>query len=539
MAKKWIRILDEDTLDLGVVNSNYTDEDYLELLSHNIYENDIKKVIVDRPLYKLSAIEKIKSHFGETISSLLDNNEPVIYLFHSSKYEEHIQIYQSRQLILVNDFFYHIMVGRIKMQFHSFITCLQLILQGEHVDFYIDLHQHMSNYYQSRTKKLKEQEQKIFADDFPSDKDIISRSLCFVSLAHNSSMDLLSSLEKKVIRDILGTSHAKRLLGLEENAYTYLEKDAEPADQSYANEMEIYNKILPEIEEHKVYFENYITQSLRNKNILIWTWWTISPFVSADLNILLPMLAGAKTIKRIYIDLYVGSQDIFNSYLKGELKDESLLEEEIKKIYPPVLKDYQKETLPYLVILEKLKELNIPVECFGFDGIELMEQEPYLNQSGELEYSMDKRWKQALLKEHATMTVRDDPDELVIFFQFMKPMYSTPSNINDQRIEKIIHTDKFTGFGPKKPENALSIFSRHGSKNQRSFCLTPTESLSFKDQSIVYFPYMEDQLSPKLNDDKFNRFCNYNSIIYSSYSGGGGGNKELVEDPTENIFQPA
>ena len=121
----------------------------------------------------------------------------------------------------------------------------------------------------------------------------------------------------------------------------------------------------------------------------MWTWWTISPFVAADLSILLPMLAEAKTIKTIYIDLCPSSQPILENYIKNKIDDERTIESEIKKIYPSLLEDYQKETLPYVILLEKIKMLSIPIKCFGLDGTELISKEPFINKSGQLEYPLD------------------------------------------------------------------------------------------------------------------------------------------------------
>lgn len=273
--------------------------------------------------------------------------------------------------------------------------------------------------------------------------------------------------------------------------------------------------------------------------MILWIWWTISPFVSADIAILLPMLYETKKIKKIYIDLCVESDGVLQAYVNGADIPEETVEKEIRKIYPPVIKDFQKETLPYMVLLNKMRELEIPLECFGLSGTELLEIEPIMKQGNKVEYLVDPLWKKLIAKEYSNFTSNDD-DDLTIFFYYMKPMYPVPLRLKDSRIEKIIHTDKFTGYGPEKPENGLAIYSHYCSSSERSFVIPAIAETSLNKEIVVHYPYIESHKeSPSLDDQSFNRFSLYDTMVYSSHSGGGGRgrkNNDLV--PQDFSFQP-
>ena len=77
-------------------------------------------------------------------------------------------------------------------------------------------------------------------------------------------------------------------------------------------------------------------------------------------------------------------------------------------------------------------------------------------------------------------------------------MGAIPSNLKDSRIEKIIHTDQFTGYGPEKPENSLSIFSRFSSGSRRSFVIPEVKESFVKDEIVVFFPHMDGDTLPQL-----------------------------------------
>ena len=346
-----------------------------------------------------------------------------------------------------------------------------------------------------------------------------------------------SILEKKIIRDIIGTEYTKKLLGLSDNAYKYMETEIHPDNNFYTDSLKKHFQFKEAISPLKETFENYTSNYLSKKKIIIWNWWTISPFIAADLSILLPMIMETMSIEQIYIDLSLSSEKIINQYIKKKNINESTLEKEIKKIYPPILKDFQKETLPYVILLEKLQSLSIPVKCFGLDGLDLIEKDPILNSNEKLFYPMDNLWKKVLFKEYQQLNYKKD-NKVTIFFMFLKPMFLIPKNINDERVEKIIHVDRFTGFGPDKPENSLAHYSHHTKGYQSSFVVKNIKKLFFASENIVYFPYKENLDMPALDNTYFNQFSIFDTMLYSGYNEGRG-NKNLSPQDYPKIHQPS
>ncbi len=473
---------------------------------------------------------------GKQVLSHLHDLEFSIRLFQTSEIEEAVLIDAASHTLLVKEFYYYTLVGKILHEFHTYLSLLFLAQRGEASDLLIDLHEQVPAFLESRKCTHTEAEMEALSLE---EKDLYLPhvlALIFVSRIHNGSSDKPSALEKKIIRDILGTRHAKRLLGLEDSAYRYLEKKQSPLEISDQDRQK-YLTLAQDIQANKLDFDEYVREQLPKKNLLLWIWWTISPFVSADVAILLPMLYESRKIKKIYIDLCQESQPVISAYVSGKNVSEEAVEEEIRKIYPPVLESYQKETLPYMVLLGKLRDFNIPVECFGFSGIELMEREPLLGKDNLLYYATDREWKRVFYQAYQNMTCLPS-DDLEIFIHFMKPMFALPPHLADERLERIIHTDKFTGFGPSKPENGLSLYSRFAHGSGRSFVLPKLSERTLKDDIVVYFPYMEDQELPKLDDSLFNKFGLYNTMIYSSHSGGGGGDGKGSFDPVDRFHQP-
>lgn len=477
-----------------------------------------------------------KDEKGKQVLEALGGLDFSIRLFQASEIEEAVLIDAESHTLYVKEFYYYTLVGRVLHEFHTYLSLLFLALNGECSDLLIDLHGLAPEFTKARENVHSSEEREALSLD-PAD---LYRphllALIFVARIHAGGVEKVTILEKKVIRDILGTRHAKRLLGLEDSAYRYLEK-RESSLELTLGDHERCQTLAEDIRENKLDFDQYVSESLVKKNLLLWIWWTISPFVSADVAILLPMLYESRKIKKIYIDLCQESQAVISDYVAGKNVSEEAVEEEIKKIYPPVLESYQKETLPYLVLLGKLRDFGIPVECFGFSGVELMEREPLLGKDNLLYYATDREWKRVFYQAYQDMT-SGVSDDLVIFIHFMKPMFALPPHLCDERLERIIHTDKFTGFGPNKPENGLSLYSRFAHGNGRSFVLPKLSDRKLKDDIIVYFPYMEDRDQPRLDDSQFNRFSLYNTMIYSSHSGGGGGDGKGSFDPVDRFRQP-
>ena len=458
-------------------------------------------------------------------------------LFDSNEIKERILVYLPEKKIYIKSFFYYTLVGRVKKDFTIYLIYFYIHMHNLCPDLTIDIYKDLNTYKKKHAAKLNQDEYDSIFNINNSDKNIHLYALYFLSMINYPSMDKITIMEKKIIRDLIGVSQAKKMLGLDENAYSYIENGH---GSSYASETEkqTHQLLKDEFDRAKILFEDYAHNLIKKRRILLWSWWTISPFVSADIARLLPMITEAKPVRMVYLDLCCESQDLFNSYIRGEDIDEDILTKEIQKIYPPMLKSYQKEALPYLVVLEKLKQLSIPIKCFGFNGIELLEREPLLTSNNTLYYPVDKLWQKTFLKEYDYIK-NNEGDDLSLFFHFMKPMIVFPSGLNDERVEKIIHTDKFTGFGPHAPQNSLSVFSRYSSATTKSFILPDVANASFNNENIVYFPYKDTNSKVKLEDKHFNKFKLYNTMIYSSFSGGGGSDRDSeVLSPSNSYYQP-
>ena len=438
--------------------------------------------------------------------------------------------------IYVDDFFFQTLVGKIRWEFNIYLFYIKIYLENKFTDFQIDIYQHYKKIQASRKEEMSSEEMKIlgFAQKISNSNTL---AISFLNKINYPQETQKSILEKKIIRDIIGTEYAKKLLGLADDAYKYMETGIRPDDNFYTDSLKKHFQFKEAIAPLKEDFESYISNGLSKKKIIIWNWWTISPFVAADLSMLLPMLTEAVSIEQVYIDLSLSSEEIINQYIKKKNIDESTLEKEIKKIYPPILKDFQKETLPYIILLEKLQSLSIPIKCFGLDGLELIEKDPILNSDKKLFYPMDNLWKKVLFKEYQQLNHKAD-NKVTIFFMFLKPMFFIPKNINDERIEKIIHVDRFTGFGPDKPENSLAHYSHHTQGHQNSFAVKNIKELFFAPENIVYFPHKEDLEMPALDSTYFNQFSIFDTMLYSGYNEGRG-NKELSPQDKPKIHQPS
>ena len=480
-------------------------------------------------------LEKQQLLYGEKAHFFLLENHIEVSLFKSSTHDSIILVEKEKRQIYINDFFYYTLIKPTLAELKCFILYLHISLKNKLTDLQIDIYQKSKAFKEHRLQKLNKEEIAVL-NMIGEENKLNVMSWTYVSTLYKKDFQQLLLLEKKIIRDTLGSFYAKKLLGLDESLYKYIETEVDKSSTEYSLHQDAFDNINKEIERKKIFFEDFAHSHLKNKNMLIWTWWTISPFVAADLSILLPMISEEKTIKKIYLDLSSLSQNVFEDFLNGKIDDEKIVEDEIKKIYPPILKDYQKETLPYMILLEKIKMLGISIECFGFNGLDLMKKEPFLNQNNEIEYPIDANWRRQIFKEYQKLSDYQS-DELVIFFQFMKPMYAIPRNLRDSRLEKIIHTDQFTGYGPNKPENSLAIFSRFTPGPSQSFVLPEVNNSSLREERIVFFPYKETPDFPKLEDSLFNRFGCYDSMIYSSFSENGGSHKK-IETPEPAVFQP-
>ncbi|HBE04106.1 MAG: hypothetical protein A2096_13365 [Spirochaetes bacterium GWF1_41_5] len=460
----------------------------------------------------------------------LDNIEINAAFFQNEDVDINIIIDTENRTLYIREFFFNTLVGEVLQQFKTYLFYLHCSLHQIDSDIEIDLFPLAGDFIAARRVRLGADEIScLMLDEENPGKDLHTRGLVFVNLVHYGGFSRVSWFESKIIKEILGTWHAKKMLGLKESSYKYIEKGNIDAEEFLA-EQKIYHELREEFEKRSVDFSEYVSGTILHKRLLFWNWWTISPFVAVDVAILLPMIYSVKNISRIFIDLPAASSTLINSYIQGKNSNDEKVESEIKKLYPPIMKDFQKETLPYMILVNKMRELGIPAECYGKDGVELMEVEPVFIGQHLVKFPVDRQWKKLVISQ--LNRIEDNKDELVIFIQFMKPMYIIPWKLSDDRIESIIHTDRFTGFGPDKPENRLSIFSRHVSSSQKSFVIPRVTELSIKNDAVVYFPYSSTEM-PRLDDTLFNRFGLYDSMIYSSHSGGGGRDPEMQNtDPS-------
>ena len=480
---------------------------------------------ISRYLHKKSKWQDLQNHFHYL------NNLPIL-TFQFPQTASLLVINENHKKIIIKKFFYQTLVQKFQNEFHTYLLGLSLLYHHLCEDLSIDLHNLLPSFLEQRKIALYPEEFHLLYGSLKEDT-VPKKAFLFLNLIHYQKINQVSSLEKKIIQDCLGVSYTKKLLGLKKNDYKYLESKPDLSKQN-SKQLEIYYKVKEEISLNQINFLNYTQDYLKDKKIISWCWWMISPFVASDVSILLHLISEAKKIKCVYIDLCVESEKIYQDYIQNKNIEAETIEEEIKKIYPPTLKNFQKEIFPYQVLLEKLKMLSIPIKCFGFSGIELINKKPILIQEDNtLDYPIDLKWKKALYQEYQNINQLGE-DEIIIYFYFMKPMFFFPPNLKDARIEKIIHIDQFTGFGSKKPENTLAIYSWYHSSTSHSFIYPDIKNASFKDENVIHFPKINDQI-PKLNYAKFNQFKLYDTMIYSSKSNDGDGGKDLAKNPN-SIF---
>ena len=516
--KKWFKLIEGESREL----SDYfgTALNYREIEFY------------DLPLEVLSQNEK---RFGKDVLKYLETISIPIHLFSSNSSSATMVFHKATGEIFVHDFFFQTLIGRTLIDFKCCVFCFHLLSRHLFPDLQIDVSMAAKELLRFRQNRLSSQQKEVLLYGREGSFHFPSFGLAYSALVQKKPLSEISAMEKRIIHDALDLPMAKKMLGLDESAYRYIEKPANPKDEDYLQQMETCLHFSREIEKSKISLEQYSQRRLVDKNMLVWCWWTISPFVAADLSSLLPLLAQTKNIRRVYVDLCPSSQPLFEAYIDEQDISEEALENEIKKIYPPVFEDYEKETLLYLVLLEKLKLLSLPIQCFGFEGEKMLAMEPLL-ENEKLLYPVDERWRLCLEEEYRKLDSREE-DDLVIFFQSLKPMHAIPDKIHHSKIEKIIHTDPFTGYGPYKPENSLSAFSRHTSTSH-SFVLPKVNRSSIKDEIVVFFPDQDNAIFPKLNDIHFNRFQNYDTLIYSAYRNEGGGENKALGPVDPAIYQP-
>lgn len=494
--------------------------------------------------------KQIENIFGESILEDITSTTIPIHLLDSVRAE--ISPTSSVLFIVHKEFplsveffmkkhFYHCLPKKILEELFLYLYCFSTIFLQKSVDFQIDLFPHHKNLIALKLEKICAEE-----IDFLNVKDNspFALSWSFLSVVYQNLLekDLLCYLEKKLIREVFRKEELKISVGLASTDFDYLEKPPSPTEENYSKHRKKYLLFEELVHNQKLSLQEYIESCLVNKKLIIWSWWTISPFITSDVSILIPSILEQKNIAAVYVDLCKSSQDTINRYLLQKSNNELEIQKEVKKIYPLYLKDFQKETLPYMILLEKLRMLQTPIQCTGINGEDISSIEPFINENNLLEYDTDERWGNCLQKELQKLS-QYSQNELVIFFQFLKPMFKIPEYLtNNPFVERIIHVDKFTGFGPEKPETSLACYSRYSCENQNSFVIPNIDRSFIKDEVIVHLPCLHQKNSQQhiyIDNTKFNQFNKYNTLIYSTQSGGGGkGYEDLTPQvPSPSIYQ--
>ncbi|MEJ1375539.1 MAG: hypothetical protein RPT94_11120 [Candidatus Sedimenticola sp. (ex Thyasira tokunagai)] len=441
-----------------------------------------------------------------------------ITLYDNNDFEENFILGTDKKLY-VRQFFFQTLTPQLEKEFNSFVFFQIIFNQLLLEDLVIYLASKLSSFLDQRKKILMEEEFiELYKNLNKSEIDALL-GLLFTSLIHYQDYLLLNQIEKKILKEIFFPKKIKKILGLNENDYKYLQKTVKFHDLSEQDQLR-FNHINNEIEKNKILLIDYADNKLKNKKILFWCMWAVSPFLVRDINRLFGMINQSKKITKVYLDLPTNTQETIKKLLSQTNFKEYDIETEIKKIYPRIIDDYAMETLPYLKILERIHYYKIPINCFGIDGEDMIRRIPNLKNE-KLIFNIDPNWQKQINHEYSRID-QMDLNELVIFFYFLKPMYPIPT-IGTQHldIETLIHTDQFTGFGPSKFENSLSLFSRYSLKKSNSFILTNLRESVFNEEPIIFFPYQEKHFF-KLDDSLFNRFSLYNSLLYSTTKGNGG-----------------
>jgi len=112
------------------------------------------------------------------------------------------------------------------------------------------------------------------------------------------------------------------------------------------------------------------------------------------------------------------------------------------------------------------------------------------------------------------------PGSAVLFLKPLDELFPEELN-NHPRAASILHIDKYTGYGPEKPENQLALYmSEQASPNQKSFALP----------ILSEAPFFEESINPGLPKGiRFNDFNVYPDLILST-SGDGDENMDLTPD---------
>lgn len=509
--KKWCRVLSEKET--------------------TIFKKDTKleffQVALEPSLSRLQIF--IEKNYPEEFIPELKQLEVTVYS--NDNYQENF-ILDSHFNLYIRSFLFHTLTQNTLIELNTLVLFFHLQKKNYFIDIILDLVKLQEKFIKSRHLLLKKDEFHVIYDTLKSRDNHFIRALIFVSLLHypNEYYKKINLIETKNLKEIYFSQKMKKILNLEESDYEYIQ-DNQPWEHLSKKGQNKFTVIKNEFENNRISIEEYVQNYFERKKILFWCMWTISPFLAIDINRLFSAINEYKSIQRVYLDLPQSSQEIANLFISDNHYPEVEIEKEIKKIYPSVVNDYAKETLPYIKILERLQLFKIPQFCIGEEGDSLSKKLPYLK-NNRLEFEIDEKWEKSIHKEMQKLNQMDN-QELIIFFYFLKPMnYLLPYIKDHEAIETLIHTDPFTGYGPNQCENRLSYYSHFHPQKQKipSFILHDLNRFSLKEEKVVFFPYKDDDYI-KINDDHFNRFCLYNTLLFSGFRGGGGSH--------QNTFSPS
>lgn len=509
--KKWCRVLDHKTT--------------------KKFKNESKFDFYDLAFEKSQSLltQYLTHHYPHEIIPKLKRLEISIYT--NDNYEEAF-IIDSYKNLYIRSFYYHTLTQNALIELATLVVFFNCHRRNLVVDFILDLVKNTKSFLHSRKKHLKEDEyEAVYSHISEEDKQFIW-GLQFVNVLHygNEFACKLSHLEVRNLKEIYFSKKMKKILNLDTEDYEYIQK-SQPWKTLNTKDQEKFSVIKSEIENNQISIEEYVENQLAKKKILFWCMWTISPFLTMDISRLFTTLHEYKNITRVYLDIPQSSQGAIDEFTTSQHQNENIVENEIRRLYPSIVNEYAKETLPYLKILEKIQLYKISQTCIGESGDELNKRLPILKDN-QLFLKMDEIWESSTIKETKLLPGQSDND-LVIFFYFLKPMnYLAPFMLEHPEIESLIHVDSFTGYGPNKSENQLSYYSHfHPQKQQlTSFVLSNLQQFSMRDERIVFFPYKDDEY-PRFNDEYFNRFHLYDSLLFSGNRGGGGSKRNSFLTP--------
>ena len=450
--------------------------------------------------------------------------------------------------VFVDSFFFHAITSETKEEVTTYLIYVYITLNHLLPDLEIACFELEKEFLKSKSELFDQQEYDVLFNgifDNKSHNQIHLFGLIFVTLVHSYRMSEINAIEKSIVREYIGKEEIKKILGFDEDDYLYMENPKFSGDQ-----IKQADKISAVIDEEQISIEDYVKNAFGGKKILLWNWWTISPFLIKDISIFLNLLSQYKKIKKIYIDLPQNISPHVQNYLRGATTEKNL-EPFVKQVYPSFLKDYVKEITPYLIVLDRVKTLfstffkqdlmdsekNKKVSdeflnCFGLKADEFLEYLPLVNKENKIYFEIEQHWYQLFLKEWQSC-VHYDEDEIVIFIQAMKPMLYLPNHFNNisenNPLVRLLHADKFTGFGREKPENFLALYSQYHGYKKQSFVLPNLKKHFFSNDIILPLNdrNKKNQSSESMSnamvidDSKFNHFSLYDTLLYSNHHSDG------------------